>query len=100
MTKIDIVFFLIGVFCYFSIMMRLKEQDSRSAQYTLMQEKKQKYAHRIIEQKKKETMAKAVEERKRRRKIDFEHLAGTVEMLSNLSDQEVMRKSRITSGKF
>ncbi|MDR2401698.1 MAG: hypothetical protein LBD73_08625 [Deferribacteraceae bacterium] len=100
MNKIDFVFIALGLYCYFSTMSKLKEQSQKMLQYEDMQKKKKLYADYKLELKRREDMARAAEERKRRRSVDFQKMASTVEMLSNLSDQEVMRKSHITSGKF
>lgn len=100
MTRVDVVFILLGIFCYFSISMQLKEQDGRLQKYEETQKKKKLYADYMLEQKRRESLKKAAEERRRRNKVDFQSMASTVEMLSNFSDQEVMRRSRITSGKF
>jgi hypothetical protein len=100
MNKIDFVFIILGIYCYFSTMSKLKEQSHKMVQYEDMQKKKKLYADYKLEQKRRETLAKAAEERKRKRSVDFQKMASTIEMLSNLSDQEVMRQSHITSGKF
>jgi hypothetical protein len=100
MNKIDFVFVILGIYCYFSTMSKLKEQSHKMVQYEDMQKKKKLYADYKQEQKRRETLAKAAEERKRKRSVDFQKMASTIEMLSNLSDQEVMRQSHITSGKF
>ncbi len=100
MSKIDLVFVLIGIFCYFSTIMRLRYQDVRLAQYVENQKKKQAYASHMIDLKRRESLAKAAEERKSRRKLDFQQMQNTIELLSNMSDEEVMRKSRVTNGKY
>ena len=100
MSKIDFVFVALGIFCYLTTMLRLRDQDSRVAQYEELQKKKKLYADFMLEQKRKETLAKAAEERKSKRKLDFKQMASTMERLSEMSDQEVMRQSRITSGKY
>jgi hypothetical protein len=100
MNKIDFVFVLLGIYCYFSTMSKLKDQVYKMSQYEQMQKKKKQYADYKLEMKRRESLAKAAEDRKKRRSIDLQKMASTVEMLSNLSDQEVMRQSHITSGKF
>jgi hypothetical protein len=81
-------------------MSKLRDQARKMLQYEDIQKKKKLYTDYKVEMKRRENLAKAAEERKRKRSIDFKKMASTVEMLSNLSDQEVMRKSHITSGKF
>ena len=100
MTKIDIVFVLIGIYCYFSITYQLRVQNAKAAEFDELQKKKELYANKLIEQKRRESLAKAAAERKQRNKIDMKAMASTVEMLSNFSDQEVMRQSKVTSGKY
>ncbi|MDR2883990.1 MAG: hypothetical protein LBV09_02660 [Deferribacteraceae bacterium] len=100
MSKIDLVFTILGVFCYVSIYLQFRDQRGRVEMYEQAQQKKLRYASFMQEQKRREAAAKLAEEKKRRRKADFDNMASTVERLSNISDQEVMRKSKITSGKF
>jgi cell shape-determining protein MreC len=100
MSKIDFVFIVLGLYCYFSTMSKLKDQSQKLRQYEDLQKKKKQFADYKLELKRRENMAKLAEERKRKRNVDFQKMASTVEMLSNLSDQEVMRQSHITSGKY
>jgi Tfp pilus assembly protein PilO len=100
MSRVDFVFIALAIFSYFSIMMELKEASDKNSKYEELNRKKQIYAERMFEMKRLETMKKQAAERKLKHKVNFEQLANTVEMLSNISDEEVKRKSRVTSGKF
>jgi hypothetical protein len=100
MSKIDFVFVVLGIFCYFSTMMKLKEQATKVAQYEELQKKKRVYANHMQEQKKRESLAKAAMEKKQKRKADIQGMASTIEQLAAISDMEVMRQSRITNGKY
>ena len=100
MNRIDLVFIMLGIFSYFSIMMNLKEAANRASKYAEINKKKQIYADHVFEQKRMETMKKQAAERKLKNKTNFAQLANTVEILSNISDQEIMRKSKVTSGKY
>ncbi len=100
MNRIDFVFIALGVFCYFATMMQLKDMAGRAEQIEEINKKKAQYANYMLDQKRRESLKKQAEERKNKRKVDFQQMASTVEMLSNLSDQEVMRQSKVTSGKY
>lgn len=97
MSKVDLLFVILGIFCYFSILLKLKEQTVMRERYEALMEKRKKYAGMLAEQKLKEGMRKAAAERKQQRKSEFNNIASAAEMLSKLSDQEVMRQSRVTS---
>jgi hypothetical protein len=100
MSKIDFVFVILGIFCYFSTMMKLKEQDTKVAQYEEIQKKKRVYANYMQEQKKRESLAKAATEKRNKRKMDIQGMTSAMEQLTALSDIEVMRQSHITNGKY
>ena len=100
MSRVDFVFVALGIFCYFATMMELKTATVRAAQFDEINKKKKLYNDHMIEQKHIELLKKQAEERKLKHKVNFKQMASTVEMLSNLSDQEIMRKSKVTSGKF
>ena len=100
MSKVDFVFIAIGIFCYFATTMRLKEEANRAAKQAEINKKKQVYSNHMWEQKRIEMLRKQAIERKQRSKVNFAQLANTVEILSDISDQEVMRRSKVTSGKY
>ena len=100
MAKVDIIFYMLGIFCYFSISYQMKVQQAKVEEYNELQKKKEIYANRLIEQKRREAAEKAVEERKKKNKVDMKSMRNTMEMLSSISDQEVMRQSKVTSGKY
>ncbi|MDR2870462.1 MAG: hypothetical protein LBV04_08435 [Deferribacteraceae bacterium] len=99
MTKVDFLFYAFGIFCYFSIIFEMKSQQLKVEQYNELQKKKEIYASRMIEQKRQDALAKATEERKAKNKVDLRSMTSTMEKLSAMSDQEIMRKSKVTSGK-
>lgn len=96
MNKIDAVFYLIGIACYFLTMYGFREQHDRIAKYEELQKKKDMYATRLIESKRAEAMKRAAEEKKKRIKgPDIASMTNTMQVLSDISDQEVMRQSRV-----
>ena len=100
MSRVDFVFIALGIFSYFSILMKLKDDIVKATKYAELSKKKQIYADHMFEQKRLEMLKKQAAERKMKSRLNFDQLANTVEMLSNISDQEIMRSSKITSGKY
>lgn len=98
MSKVDLFFYALGIFCYFSIIFQMKSQQAKVDQYNELQKKKEIYASRMIEQKRLDAIAKANEERRAKNKVDLKSMTSTMEKLSAMNDQEIMRKSKVTNG--
>lgn len=99
MEKVDILIALLGLASYMAIMMDLRSYEQKLAQYEEIQEKKRQYSQRLLERRKADRARELAAERRAARQQEAAQLSGVVEKLGALEDEEVMRKSRITSGK-
>jgi hypothetical protein len=95
----DVLFYLLGIFCYLAILTRFKENNRRYNEYVTLAKKRQAYSNHMLEEKRREFLARKTEERKKLNQPDYQAMASTVEFLSDMSDKEVMRKSRV-AGSF
>jgi response regulator of citrate/malate metabolism len=77
----------------------MKSQQNKVDAYIELQKKKELYAQRMMEQKRLDAIAKATAERKSKNKVDLKSMANTMEKMSAMADEEIMRKSKVTNGK-
>ncbi|GAB7140232.1 hypothetical protein RsTz2092_01800 [Deferribacterales bacterium RsTz2092] len=69
MGKIDILFYGLGLFCYLSIMISLRDQSEKLAEYEEYFKKRAIYADRLVEQRRREAEARNVASRKSKNRL-------------------------------